>query len=882
MNSIQKSRAHTLKPLFVAIILAVATVAVFKATPVFASAAGSGAGGGTITGAGAATTNGFGWKAYSRTGSGPGEFMDGTKWSKVQSTCRDTNTVWLYVVQTSEKTLGTAVVYRHKTLWDSFAYKFSDYNKNRDLVKAEWDKLTKAEKNGTVWGDYNKGVAWLCNSADPAKDWSYGATSNVTSPVSYRTTLNFKHTLKNNGSSSSGLKKTDYWTTGKGANSTKKSSGALGPKATKLVENYNSYTTTASDIGQNTVCQTLNFSPKAHNSTGTGKSEACASVYSPWTVSATTTINSNLAKPGDNISFTHKLSNNDRVVKDDKGNWVTVTGTIKGAETNTVGSLVNTTIPFAGPNTSFMFTTTTGNGESISNSVPNSFIVSADGAEVGKKYCQYVSVDKPARNNTTAASGAAACVSVPYNYTTAPIVTGAQGTSDLFQSVEAGDTMVVGQQIEVLAVIGTNPNADYKTKTPNIDVRVFCTKDDYEDCPGWTVVTTSGNYASNKNGDIGNRQNWQIPVDSPVGTKYCFQAIAVNGQAIANGANNAGPISNFSDTSGKKQCVTVVKSPTLQIHGGDSWSGMNCPEQGQNSGGFDAKQPSFALDPASGAPASSATWSQYGLFSAGVIANTFGSGGHIHNADNLNTLQTSNKLKFSGDSINVGGNYLPTNEQHCLSDAMGYYKQRLGSEGDHGEAVINEILNDNLRPKTEIGKKILWYGEGNKTLDVSGVDFYDRDLVIVVDGDITINGDVAIYNHSYRSIENLPNLMVMASGNIIVEPGVTRLDGVYVAQGTFFDCGDKSILGLDGMSNDFSLGGVCDQQLVVNGAVVANNTRFHRTHRGSDGIDDNIFNPTPAEIIKYPVGVWLQSYDHYRNLSNRITTMFYREVAPRV
>jgi hypothetical protein len=345
---------------------------------------------------------------------------------------------------------------------------------NWDQVHEEYNAYPGSKGN---WGTSN--LTWFCFPKGGAKDWSYSATSTVTSPVEYRTTLNFKHTLKNDGKSSSELGATQYWTTGKGANATKESSGALGPGATKLVENYNSYTTTASDIGQNTVCQRLRFSPKAHDNTNNGSSQqACASVYSPWTVSATTTINSNLAKPGDNISFTHKLSNNDRVVKNDNGSWAAVTGTVNGAETNAAGSLVNTTIPFAGPNTSFKFNTTTGNGESISNSVSNSFIVSADGAEVGKKYCQYVSVDKPARNNTTAASGAAACVSVPYNYTTAPIVTGAQGTSDLFQSVEAGDTMVVGQQIEVLAVIGTNPNADYKTKTPNIDVRVFCTKED--------------------------------------------------------------------------------------------------------------------------------------------------------------------------------------------------------------------------------------------------------------------------------------------------------------------------------------------------------------------------------------------------------------------
>jgi hypothetical protein len=408
----------------------------------------------------------------------------------------------------------------------------------------------------------------------------------------------------------------------------------------------------------------------------------------------------------------------------------------------------------------------------------------------------------------------------------------------------------------------------YKTKTMNITERVVCYVNNNMSvpCPGWdpsTTITTQ-EFRSTVSGQVGNSVNFTIPSNAPVGTEYCFYAQVLDNGEVVSGANKGGKSSG-------KYCIRVIKGPTLQVHGGDSWAGANC-NGAVSAGNFIAKDPSDLEG------VQSATWSQYGLFARGSIDDGFGSGGWIKPLSSKN-LEHSKWLKFAQNPDS--GQFIGRDKAHCTTDILGYYQQRFAGSKDPDEANIANILSG-ARPTYDSNGRTLWYGEGNKTLDVSGVDFYDRDLVIVVDGDITINGDVAIYNHSYRSIENLPNLMVMASGNIIVEPGVTRLDGVYVAQGTFFDCGDKSILGLDGMSNDFSLGGVCDQQLVVNGAVVANNTRFHRTHRGSDGIDDNIFNPTPAEIIKYPVGVWLQSYDHYRSLSNRITTMFYREVAPRV
>src|SRR5690606_1927415 len=83
------------------LVLAIGSVFLF-APPTFAAWGSGGSGGGG--GGSYSTSNGFGWKKFSKTGSGPnGGFRDGTSWNHVKTACAPYSgtSVWVHVVRGS-------------------------------------------------------------------------------------------------------------------------------------------------------------------------------------------------------------------------------------------------------------------------------------------------------------------------------------------------------------------------------------------------------------------------------------------------------------------------------------------------------------------------------------------------------------------------------------------------------------------------------------------------------------------------------------------------------------------------------------------------------------------------------------------------------------
>lgn len=127
-----------------------------------------------------------------------------------------------------------------------------------------------------------------------------------------------------------------------------------------------------------------------------------------------------------------------------------------------------------------------------------------------------------------------------------------------------------------------------------------------------------------------------------------------------------------------------------------------------------------------------------------------------------------------------------------------------------------------------------------------------KQVTLYVDGNVTINGDIN-YAKSFDPTNqaNIPYLAIVARGNIVVTGNVRLLNGLYIAQptgstnGVFATCDD-----------------VCNQQLVVNGAVIAQHVELLRSHgtlsapspdtNGVGGNPAEIFNFVPSMIIGAP------------------------------
>lgn len=96
---------------------------------------------------------------------------------------------------------------------------------------------------------------------------------------------------------------------------------------------------------------------------------------------------------------------------------------------------------------------------------------------------------------------------------------------------------------------------------------------------------------------------------------------------------------------------------------------------------------------------------------------------------------------------------------------------------------------------------------------------------LYIDGDIQIANDIR-YTF-WSNIMDIPQLKVIVRGNIYIQPGVTQLDGLFVALpngasgGTIYTCADGS----NPVTATWTR---CKTQLVVNGALVARSVQLQR------------------------------------------------------
>ena len=114
-------------------------------------------------------------------------------------------------------------------------------------------------------------------------------------------------------------------------------------------------------------------------------------------------------------------------------------------------------------------------------------------------------------------------------------------------------------------------------------------------------------------------------------------------------------------------------------------------------------------------------------------------------------------------------------------------------------------------------------------------------IAVYVDGDVFINGNIELSSNR-TSQAQLPYFALIVRGNIFIAPGVTRLDGLYIAQPSSVvpnlavGAADTITKGrIYTCANSFSfvpansLYDTCDNQLVVNGSLIADQIRWLRS-----------------------------------------------------
>jgi len=136
-------------------------------------------------------------------------------------------------------------------------------------------------------------------------------------------------------------------------------------------------------------------------------------------------------------------------------------------------------------------------------------------------------------------------------------------------------------------------------------------------------------------------------------------------------------------------------------------------------------------------------------------------------------------------------------------------------------------------------------------------------LTIYIDGDAYISGDIK-FSGAYAKVADIPSVKIIVRGNIYIAPGVTQLDGMYIAQPTTATSGDGNIYTCatnvgspalhpyQAVPLNGGLYSACKTQLTVNGAFIANQVWLLRTAGSISGLSAETFNFTPEVWLTAP------------------------------
>lgn len=221
---------------------------------------------------------------------------------------------------------------------------------------------------------------------------------------------------------------------------------------------------------------------------------------------------------------------------------------------------------------------------------------------------------------------------------------------------------------------------------------------------------------------------------------------------------------------------------------------------------------------ASSSPSFHGASTQYDLKALAPVANTFySSGGRQPASPNFKALTFANNPA----SGTYGGGYGGTS---CITD---YYtttkKTGINTTIPGGVSNINAI--DNIaNPHDQIEST-----SGNRTISGGGLNPGDK-LVIYITGNVHITSNITLATN-YTTVSDIPFFALVVKGNIMIDPTVTQLDGLYIAQpnggtgGIVYTCAN-SVTTIPATAAMYT---TCNRKLTFNGSVVAKNIKLLRT-----------------------------------------------------
>ena len=140
-----------------------------------------------------------------------------------------------------------------------------------------------------------------------------------------------------------------------------------------------------------------------------------------------------------------------------------------------------------------------------------------------------------------------------------------------------------------------------------------------------------------------------------------------------------------------------------------------------------------------------------------------------------------------------------------------------------------------------------------------------RRTEVIYGNNLRISGDIVNSDRTVNSDNDFRQIIIIANGNITIDPGVKTVDAWLIARGTINTCA------VGGNQNERDVTTErCNEQLQIRGGTLSNKLKLWRTH-GSDGRTASSLSE-PAEIIKQSADTYLWSQTQSGGQGKIVTT----------
>lgn len=315
-----------------------------------------------------------------------------------------------------------------------------------------------------------------------------------------------------------------------------------------------------------------------------------------------------------------------------------------------------------------------------------------------------------------------------------------------------------------------------------------------------TSFTPVSVFPASPDPDVGSVSDFQL------GSDFCATLSLNNTAGWANSAGFIPPWSLVGGDSSGELCQSVQDWPYVSIFGGDVVAagdfGDECSPDAAEGGLVEAYFDASLRD--DGSPWNRGSGVQFAALAFDTID------GFASAKIRAPGIEFQNKTSFANTSGGYGGDYPGV---HCIPD---YWSGRPSEENADNAPNFTAALT---------GSGAYLFDSGVLVPESENPINDGRDITIYVDGDFYIPRNIEFQNDSWSSIDDIPSFFLIVNGDIYIGHDVGRLDGVYVAQGgTIYTCATD--VGSPVVPNQMA--SLCNQDLEVNGSLIANSVIFNR------------------------------------------------------